>query len=206
MNSIKFVYFDIGNVLLLFQGGLQKMADKHGKTYSDFEKVFRKYDDLVCRGGMSSQELWHKYEEEIGIHEDDFNFADYWIDCCIPIKEVFELVQHLHTHGLRVGLLSNLYTDIYSVILKKNLFPFTSWDAKVISSEIKMAKPDVEMYAMAEQRAGVAPQEILFIDDKQDFLNPAIQRGWKTFLFDPTNPKESVSNLEKVLSRYHVLT
>lgn len=58
MANIKFIYFDVGNVLLLFSGGLQKLADKHGISYADFERVFHKYDDSVCRGLITAQDLW----------------------------------------------------------------------------------------------------------------------------------------------------
>ena len=86
MREIEFIYFDIGNVLLLFSGGLQKLAKKHHISYEEFERVFKKYDNAVCKGEMSSQDLWNKYQEELGINEKNFDFANYWTSCFILIK------------------------------------------------------------------------------------------------------------------------
>lgn len=46
--------------------------------------------------------------------------------------------------------------------------------------------------------AGVSGKEILFIDDKVDFLEPARRLGWQTVLFEENNPKQSINVIESL--------
>lgn len=204
--EIDFIYFDIGNVLLLFSSGLQKLATKHHLSYDEFETVFRKYDDAVCRGKMSPQDLWKKYEEELGISENNFDFATYWTSCFTLIEETFVLIDELVKCGTPIGLLSNIYNGIFDILSAKNFFPNKNWNAIVLSSEVGFAKPEPEIYQVAEKKAKTMASKILFIDDKKEFLETAKQRGWQTFLFDHSDPSRSVEALRKVLVKKKVLT
>lgn len=124
MTKIKFIYFDIGNVLLLFSGGLEKLAKKYGKTHQDFERIFRKYDYLVCIGKLSPQELWGKYYKELGLKEGQFDFLEYWLSNCTLISESFVLISELAKTKLSIGLLSNLYAGAYESLEKDKFFPY----------------------------------------------------------------------------------
>lgn len=97
-----------------------------------------------------------------------------------------------------MGLLSNIYLGVFDTLAQKEFLPYTDWNAKVLSSEIGTVKPESEIYQIAEEKAGVDPKEILFIDDKEDFLQPAKNRGWQTFQFDQNNPRASVLKIRGV--------
>lgn len=88
---IKFVYFDLGGVVFHFTGGLRLLANKYKREYSDFENVFRKYDIQVCIGNMLPQDLWKKYQEELDLPLDDFEFAHFWVSNFVAIPDT-------HTH------------------------------------------------------------------------------------------------------------
>lgn len=206
MSKIEFVYFDIGNVLLLFSGGLQKLAKKHGKKYEDFLQVFLKYDDLVCRGEMTPQDLWEKYREELGIGEEDIDFVEYWTDNFILIQESFDLIDEIRKSNVKVGLLSNIYSGVYSKLVKKNFFPFVNWDTKIFSCDVGFVKPELSIYEVAQKKADTYSNKILFIDDKQDFLTPAEKSGWRVYQFNPEKINESIEGLRRLLVDNGVLT
>ena len=45
-------------------------------------------------------------------------------------------------------------------------------------------KPEPRIYEMVEQDCGVAPDALLFTDDRADNIAMAASRGWQTHLFE----------------------
>ncbi len=199
MSKIEFIYYDIGNVLLIFSGGLQKLANKYDKEYIDFETVFKKYDDLICRGQITPQNLWTYYQNELGFNGEDLDFAEFWTSNFVLIQESFDLINEINRSEVKIGLLSNIYPQIFDVLANKHFFPFNDWDTKILSCETGFVKPEEAIYKIAEQKAETDPSKILFVDDKLEFLKPASKRGWKTFQFDHSEINDSVGRLRHLL-------
>ena len=66
----------------------------------------------------------------------------------------------------------------------RRLFPAgAGLEPMLFSSEIGACKPSTEAFAIAEARLGVAPSEILFIDDSAANIDQARARGWDAALF-----------------------
>ena len=49
---------------------------------------------------------------------------------------------------------------------------------------MQVIKPDPKIYTMLEQDCGVAPENLLFTDDRADNIAVAANRGWQTHLFE----------------------
>ena len=49
---------------------------------------------------------------------------------------------------------------------------------------LALAKPDAAIYEAVERDGGVAPQALLFADDRLDNIEAAQARGWQTHLFE----------------------
>ena len=49
---------------------------------------------------------------------------------------------------------------------------------------MQVIKPDTKIYEMLEQDCGVAPEYLLFTDDRVDNIAMAASRGWQTHLFE----------------------
>jgi 2-haloacid dehalogenase len=45
-------------------------------------------------------------------------------------------------------------------------------------------KPDPRIYEMVEQDCGIAPNRLLFTDDKAENITAAARRGWRTHQFE----------------------
>jgi FMN phosphatase YigB (HAD superfamily) len=193
-----FIYFDLGGVVFHFTGGLSKLAEKYGRQYADFEKVFRKYDDQVCRGIISTEELWKHYQSELGF-TDPIDFTDYWASNFSPIKEVHTLINELAKENFPIGLLTNVYTGIFDKALVTGAIPNVTYQALIKSCEQKLVKPEIAIYKLAQQSTGQSGHQILFVDDKKDFLKPADELGWQTILFDENNPDQSVNRIRLLL-------
>jgi FMN phosphatase YigB (HAD superfamily) len=71
-----------------------------------------------------------------------------------------------------------------------------------MSCEVHSVKPDPSIYKLAEIRAKVRSEEILFIDDNPKYLFPAKLRGWNTFLFETEKIDQKVETLRTNFGTY----
>jgi epoxide hydrolase-like predicted phosphatase len=93
-----------------------------------------------------------------------------------PDEAMIAAVRAARAAGLRTGLLSNSWSvDDYDRGLLAELF-----DARVISGEVGLRKPDPAIYALAAERMGLAPEAIAFVDDLPGNLKPARALGMTT--------------------------
>ena len=49
---------------------------------------------------------------------------------------------------------------------------------------MNLAKPDVEIFELAAKRLGLSPDECVFVDDVQEYLDGADIAGMKTILYE----------------------
>jgi len=84
--------------------------------------------------------------------------------------------------------------------MAKKLFPPVIWDSIIDSTKVGCRKPMPEIYDIAEQKAGVAASEILFIDNREKNLVPARARGWQTYLYDSKDYNTSNQKLADFLA------
>ena len=80
----------------------------------------------------------------------------------IPDESV-QLLQELKKRGIKVGLITNTFSDERDLIRKSKLFPL--FDATRISYEEGVLKPDPHMYLSIMEELGVKPEECLYVGD-----------------------------------------
>lgn len=195
-----FVYFDAGGVLFHFKSGLSELATKHGLHYSDFERVLKKHSEEAVKGYISPQELWHIYQDELGFKDESIHFLEYWVSHLSPIRESHALIKNLVANNVSIGLITNLYTGVFEKAIEYGHIPNVSYAATLNSCALHLMKPELAIYHLAQEQAATDPQNILFIDDKPSFLEPAKTLGWQTFLFDENNAVESVEKLRNIIA------
>lgn len=93
-----------------------------------------------------------------------------------PRPDAIATFEQLKRHGLKIGLLSNCSIEIPLVWPET---AFSKWfDATVFSSRERIKKPAAEIYHLACERIGVAPDASLYIADGENFeLTAAAQIG-----------------------------
>lgn len=96
----------------------------------------------------------------------------------IPRPAMRRLAQELRARGIKVGMLSNVTWA--EALVYKLWHSYIGYDVLLLSYREKIAKPNPEFYKEAIERFDVEPQEILFIDNKEKFLEPAQKLGLKT--------------------------
>ncbi len=130
----------------------------------------------AMRGEMTPEELWTWVGRQVGLTADQSLAAsrDYWAGDGLN-QAAIDLARLAEVHGLRVGMLSNAYSD-----LRPYLAPFgilDVFDDVVISALVGMVKSDPAIYHLACSRLEVQPHQVLFIDDSRDNVDSARRFG-----------------------------
>lgn len=109
-----------------------------------------------------------------------------------PEPRMIEAVAAARRAGIRTGLLSNSWGHRYDRSRWDELF-----DVLVISGEEGIRKPESAIYALAAERLGLPPQEIVFVDDIPRNLPPAERAGMA--VIHHTDPARTIAELEGLL-------
>jgi HAD superfamily hydrolase (TIGR01509 family) len=67
----------------------------------------------------------------------------------------------------------------------------------IYSHEVGMSKPDPRIYALASERLGVQPGEMVFLDDVPLMVDAARQAGLQAVLF--TTTQQAIADIEALL-------
>ncbi|MBP9817044.1 MAG: HAD-IA family hydrolase [Candidatus Pacebacteria bacterium] len=111
----------------------------------------------------------------------------------VPNIELFDYIRTNLVGSHTVGILSNAPRHLIERISSDRLKDF---DPILISSDLKMLKPNRDIFEEAARRCGVAPEEILFIDDAEKNVNGAKAVGMNAFLYT------DFASFKRTMARY----
>lgn len=204
MSKIRFIYFDLGGVIIRDFGGTNKWNELKTdiglkpSQFHDFEDFFNKYEPQVCLG-LDIETLVPKLKEKFNLNLPS-NYS-----LLMDFVNRFEVNPYINDvllkarKNYKIGLLTNMYPNMLAAIYKRNLIPDIKFDIVVDSSIVYLKKPDVEIFEYATQKAGVEKDEILFIDNGKENANAAKIFGWQGFLYDHFNMQKSSEELLKLI-------
>ena len=203
---IKFIYFDVGGVAVIdFSANPEKwvsLQDELGLPANKADAFMVFYDVYageICMG-RDSETLVPLIAKEFGLTiPESYSFLTAFVSRLDPNPSIWPVVK-LSKEKARIGLLTNMFTGMLDAIKAAEKLPPEEWDAVVDSSVEFCKKPDEKFYRIAEERAGVTGEEILFIDNTQGHLDAAKKLGWQTFLYDPAEPGNSSTVLKEIIS------
>jgi FMN phosphatase YigB (HAD superfamily) len=193
----KFLYFDLGNVLLSFSHECmcRQMAEVAGVAPERVREVlFESRDGRPVqwrfeRGDLNALLVYEHFCLELGVRPDmDALFAA-GCDIFAEIPESVAIVERLKAGGERLGIISNT-NPIDWTFVSSGRFPFLtrSFDEAVLSFEVRAMKPERAIYDEAVRRASVRPTEVFFTDDRQENVDGALVAGLDAVLF--TSPAQ----------------
>ncbi len=195
-NGIRFVYFDMNGCLVRgINSAFSKLAEDSGSSPDSVETVFWAYNDAVCRGDKSIDDLNTALAERLGVMVD---WCQYYLEAQEAMPGMDELV-HWVSNNYRVGILTNTMPNLVQPMMEQGLIPKAPYDAIVDSSVVHSLKPERAIYEIAAEKAGAAPHEILLIDDDRPNLVAASQLGWHTMKFQSYQPEEAILAISTAL-------
>lgn len=195
----KFLYFDLGNVLLHFdhRRAARQMAEVAGVPAERvWEVVFASgLEHRYEAGELSTAEFYEIFCRETNSRPDYEELAAAAGDLFEVNAPVVELLSRLSAAGHRLGLLSNTCELHWNHFASGRYPPIPeAFHAVVLSYRAKAMKPDARIYAHAAELAGVAPNEIFFVDDIAGHVAGARAFGFDAVLY--TSPEALVAELE----------
>ncbi len=107
-----------------------------------------------------------------------------WIEMFAPvIDHSVRLLRALRARGVPVLALTNFGADTLEVA--RAHYPFLAeFDRAFVSGELRVMKPEPAIYEAVEAECGVAPDRLLFADDRPENVEAARARGWGVHLFE----------------------
>lgn len=200
--AIRFLYFDLGNVLLSFchDRMCRQMAEVAGVTP---QTIARTILPTAGRSGLQWQleagqidadEYYEQFCSAIGKRPPRDELAYAACDIFEVIQESRQLVERLAKAGHRMAVMSNT-NFVHWKFISDGRYPFVNecFLPPLLSCEAKSMKPDRRIYEIAIDRAGVLPEEIFFVDDKRENTDGASDAGIDAVQF--TSAKQLIADL-----------
>ena len=185
--KIRSVVFDFGNVICFppAKEKIERAAAEAGLPVDQFLKAMWA-DRLPYDGGISPQEYWRGVAAHASTEFDDSlilrmveHEKGFWntFDA-----RVIDWIETLRANGYTVGILSNLPHPIAETLREAPGF-LEHFDHITFSCDLRLFKPQSAIYEHSFQGLGAAPEETLFIDDKQENVDGARAVGMQAELF-----------------------
>jgi len=204
MNKLKFIFFDVGGVVVKdFTAtdnwtNLKKTLGVPSSRFAEFDKYYSECEKQMC-AGTSSDSFLPLFTKRFALNPPpNFSLLNYFVTNFQPNKSIWPIIKTVQKK-YRLGLLTDMYPGMYDGIKKHNLFPPIKWNLIVDSSVEKAKKPYLKIFSIASKRAGVTPAEILFIDNNPKNLLGAKAAGWQTFFYDSKDYEKSTQELTQFL-------
>lgn len=184
--TIDAVIFDIGNVLVGWQP--ERYYDR---VYGEERRkaLFAAVDlhgmnDRVDRGGDFRETIYATARQHPDWAGEIRDWHDNWIELAQPpIDHSIRLLRALRTRGVPVFALTNFGVGSYAYA--QTQFDFLNeFDREFVSGRMQVIKPEPLIYEMVEAESGIAPERLIFTDDRADNVAAAKARGWQTHHFD----------------------
>ncbi|MGJ8603471.1 MAG: HAD family hydrolase [Marivita sp.] len=182
---IRAVVFDIGNVLIAWHP--ERFYDRaigEDRRRALFAAVdLHKMHDAVDRGGDLATVVQDCARSHPEWAAEILLWRDNWLDLVGPVIDgSVAVLRALKATGVPVFALSNFGRGTFQMALP--LYPvLAEFDRTYLSGDMGVNKPEAEIYRRVEEDCGLAPEALLFTDDRAENIDAATARGWQTHLF-----------------------
>ncbi len=198
---IKNIIFDLGNVLISFVPSeyLKKKNYPQNIRNTILNDVFHSEEwKMLDNGDITISEAIDMISRKSVLKREEialvFNFRT---DIMFPLDDNVRLLPALKKQGFLLYYLSNFPLDIFEEI-KNDYFFFRYFTGGIISSEVKLSKPDVRIFDFILNEYSLNPEETLYIDDVEENVKSAESTGMHGHL---TNGSPKILNeLEEKLN------
>jgi putative hydrolase of the HAD superfamily len=143
-------------------------------------------------GELSEEDFGERFGELLGIDDRD-GLVNRIFGGLRPDERMLDALRRARAAGIRTGLVSN---SMGAGRYDRDAFP-ELFDGVVISGEVGMHKPQPEIFLLAAERAGVPPEECVFVDDIRENCAGAEAVGMTAILH--RGAERTVPELERLL-------
>ncbi len=226
MNKITTIFFDVDDTLINHSKaqvkGIEAVRNKYFPQIpkQDFVKIWMEIQEQfwepymrgeITYGEQRTQRItlvWNTFGKIIADDEvsEVLNLQmTHYQNSWEAFPSVVETLEQLHGKGYKLGIISNGNKKQQSQKLKKiDVLNYISQELFFVSETVGIAKPNPEIFLLAQEKAKELAKNILFIGDNPMLdIEPAQKLGWNTFLIDhfkQNRDKKSIQNFQEISS------
>jgi 2-haloacid dehalogenase len=200
MNTkIKHVVFDIGKVLIHYDPNIpySRLIPDADERQSFFDSVGIHDWNLEQDRGRTWQDAEDILIKSHPQHESNIRaFRKHWAEMVShAYDDTVAILRSLIDQGTDVTMLTNFASDTFREA--QVMYPFLTWSRGVtVSGDVKLIKPNVEIYKLHAKTFDLDPAASLFIDDSLANVEGAKAAGWQAVHFtDAAKLKTDLSAL-----------
>lgn len=183
---IKNIVFDMGNVIIRFDPELFMV--RLGLAEEDRRLLKRELFvslewSRMDRGSLTDEEAAEIVCRRVPecLHDAVRRLVGMWDRPILPVEGMYELVEELRGMGYGIYLLSNAsfrQHDYWPRVPASKFF-----DGTLISADVKLVKPQPEIYRLLCDKFSLVPEECVFIDDSTSNAEGAYFCGINALVF-----------------------
>lgn len=189
--KIDTVFFDVGGVVVNAPMESYKSlgAEAFGARVDHMVLCSAEYLPQLEMGKLTSAEFWEKVGEKLafmgmGRAVPAWRFKGFWegvLTQSLAIHhEVLEVAGRLKSKAT-VGVLSNTIQEHALILQKEGVYK--GFNPVVLSCQVGMRKPNLDIYQKAAQLARTSPSKCLLIDDLPENVEGAQKAGYQALLY-----------------------
>lgn len=188
------IVFDLGGVVFCW-----KPRQVFAKLFPGDDKIQELYHEnlmghpdwhLFDQGTIDTDYAVKRAASRIGTTDDDVrSVLTHLYSSLEPIPETISLIKRVEKHDHRLFCLSNMPAPTIEYLEDRYDF-LELFDHSVISSRVKMAKPDEEIFRHLLDHYDLTPEETVFIDDSEKNIAAAKAFGINTIHFSDASDCE----------------
>ena len=184
---IKNIVFDMGQVLIHWTA--QQMTSYLDLPEADAmlveRELFRNVEWVQLDRGVISEEdaiasICRRLPEHLheGVRQ---LITGWWNWPLVPVAGMAELVRELKSMGYGIYLLSNASSHLHEYFHR--IPGAECFEGKVVSGDLKLLKPQAEIFHALYSKFNLNPAECVFIDDAPANAEGAIRTGMQSLVF-----------------------
>jgi putative hydrolase of the HAD superfamily len=190
----KAVVFDFGGVLfnwqppVLIQSVLPHLARNDEEALALAQRVFQSFVpgsewSEFDRGVLQAQEVCERIAARTGLSAGDVrSLMEAIPPHLVPMHDTVNWLEDLSAAGTRLHFLSNMPRP-YAEFLQRSHAFLGHFQSGVFSCDVQQVKPNADIFRTAAQRIGLAPDQMVFIDDHPRNIETARALGWRAVQF-----------------------
>lgn len=186
--NLKAIIFDYGEVLSHRPTADQtaSLANFFGVGIDRLTPLWERNRGPYDRGDLAPEVYWSMLAKDAGTSLTDEQLEEICkLDLAMwsslnPV--MVEWARSLRSHGLKVGLLSNMHRDMVTHC-RKQFGWLKDFDFVTFSAEVNLIKPDPAIYQHTLDGLGVSAAESLFLDDRAVNIEAARKLGINAIQF-----------------------
>lgn len=208
--KIKAVIFDFGNVLidLHYDRFFENFESLVGDLFSGEAYPPQILDHLIkYEKGLISDDAFIWYFQQINPRVQPRKLVEAWnsmlgeipmtrLDMLVQLNQKFNVYLLSNTNNFHIRSVRQYLVRTHSI----QDFEDSFFDKVYYSHEIKMRKPDREIYNYVLEDIGLSGSEILFIDDRVENVEAARKACWRAVLHKPE--EDIIDCIDNYLNEY----